>query len=582
MKNKLFAGKSTRTKIYTVITAVAVLLILALNIFAMSFTIYGNAYVDLTPEGLYTLRDIMVDASEKILADEDGNPVDPGIKITFCDDPDNLIDNAYTRVVYYMCIAMSKKFDNFTVETLNVKNNPTAVAQYKTTSLTVINSTDVIISCGSRYKITPAESFWRIGSERVISFDGEYKLASVMMSLTMVNRPVAYFVSDHGETYYDENDLESEGSIKTEAFASLLFEKGFQIKTLDLSKLLADAEENGVTPSIPDDCVLLIINDPRKDFRQDEDKLDSLSYISETELLDRYMTEERGSIMVAKDYRISLPNFEDFLAEWGIECGSELVVDEKNFIKNEADDMTTLITEYDKDDTSYGYAIYGDYADLDSAPITVVSDTGYVKSSFGAADKNNESGTHNITRMYAPFLYTSTSAIYYADDNGDGKYDALASDRNKEEALAIAAVSGRKNLDGDNGNIYYSYIFCAASASFFSSELIGNTSYANYDVMSALVYNIARLESYADESLGGVTMNTNNDSFLGKMLVDMSLSEEDRVEYEWDEESEKQVLSKKINGIGNAEKIIFTVIIAIIPFIFAVVGIVICVKRKYL
>ncbi len=583
MKKNPFAGKNARTKIFAVITVLSVILVLALNIFLTKFTIYGNGYIDLTPEGLYTLRDEMVDASKEILADENGVPVDPGIKVTFCDDPDNLIDNTYTRVVYYMCIAMSRKFDNFTVETVNINIDPTSVAEYKTTSLTVIESTDVIVSCGQRYRITNAKSFWRIGSEKVYSYDGEYKLASLMMSLTMVNRPAAYFVTNHGETYYDAENLESEGTVNTEAFAGLLLEKGFQLKTLDLGKLISDAEEKGEAPAIPDDCVLLIINNPTEDFAEDAEGLNSLSYISETELLDRYMADERGSIMVAKDYRISLPNFEDFLADWGIECGSELVIDEKNFIETTPGEISsTLITEYDKDETSYGYAIYQEYADLESAPITVVSDTGYVKSAFGASDRNNEAGTYSVLRVYMPFLYTSTSAVYYADDNGDGNYDALASDRNKEESLAVAAVSGRQNTDGDTGNQHYSYIFCAASASFFSNEIIGNASYANYDIMSALVHNIARLESYADTSLGGMNANNDDDSFLGKMLVDTQLYEKDQTAYKFDERTETQVLVTTIYAFKTWAKVVYTVIIAAVPLAIAVIGIVACVKRKYL
>ena len=119
MKNKLFAGN--RTKIFTVITVVAIILLLLLNIFVTSFGIFGNAYIDLTPEGLYTLRPRMVDACTEIFYTKDGELRDPGITITFCDDPDNLISDMMTRVIYYMAIALSKKFDNCEVKTVNVR-----------------------------------------------------------------------------------------------------------------------------------------------------------------------------------------------------------------------------------------------------------------------------------------------------------------------------------------------------------------------------------------------------------------------------------------------------------------------------
>ena len=574
MKNNPLAGKSTRTKIFTVITVAAIVLLIGLNLFVSSFGIYSNAYIDLTPEGLYTLRDIMVSTCDDILNDETGNPIEPGITVTFCNDPDNLIDNTYTRVVYYMAIAMSHKFSNFSVETVNVNIDPNAVAKFKTTSLTQINSTNVIVSYGSRYRILDAMDFWHKGTEVVYSYDGEYKLASIMMSLTLVNRPVAYFVTDHDETYYDPNNIESEGSLELESFAGLLSERGFVIKNLSLSKIIADAEEKGVTPAIPDDCVLLIVNDPKEDFRVSEDKLDSFYYVSETELLDRYMTENRGSIIVAKDYRLSLPNLEDFVAEWGIAFGDALVKDPESFIENDDGTHTTLITEYNKDEASYGYNVYGEYADLASAPITVISDCGYVYTAFNDSQGTNEPGSYNTSRVYAPFLFSSEAAQYYGYNEISGEYNAVASEPGK---VALAAVAGRQRLDGDTGNYTYSYIFGVASADFFKNSLLGNSSYANSDVVSALVQNIARLESYADSALGGLSSES-----MGKMLVSTSMSDTDKDIYEWNAEAKKNVIVRTVFGLTMWQKVVYSVVIALIPISIGVVGIVVCAKRRYL
>lgn len=573
MKNKSPAGKSTRTKIFTAITASAVVLLLGLNLFVSLFGVYANAYIDLTPEGLYTLRDIMVDTCSEILSDEDGNPIEPGIKVTFCDDPDNLIGNYYARAVYYMCIAMSRRFSNFEVETVNVVNDPNAVARYKTTSLTTIAPNNVIVSAGSRYRILNTQDFWHVGAEKVHAYDGEYKLASVMMSLTLVNRPVAYFVDDHGGSFFNPDDLESEGSLELEAFAGLLHEKGFNIKNISLSKIV---EEGGRNASIPADCVLLIINNPTKDFSVDaeEDKLNSFYYISETELLDRYMTENRGSIMVAKDYRVSLPNLENFLWEWGIAFSDSLVKDAENYIENDGETNTTVITEYNTDEASYGYNIYGEYAKLASAPITVVSDSGYLYCSYNDSQAKNEPGSANTSRIYAPVLFSSPAAQSYAYNEISGEYTAVETDPGR---LDLAAVAGRQRLDSDTGNYSYSYIFASASSEFFGNALIGNSSYANSDIVSALVQNIARLESHADSELGGLTSET-----MGKYLVETKLLENDKDIYEWDQEIKKHVIVRTIYGMTNWQKIVYSVIVALIPLSIAIVGIVVCLKRKYL
>ena len=573
MKNKSPAGKSTRAKIFTIITASAVVLLLGLNLLVSLFGIYANAYIDLTPEGLYTLRDIMVDTCSDVLSDDSGNPIEPGIKVTFCNDPDNLIDDYYLRVTYYMCVALSRKFSNFEIETLNVVNDPNAVAKYKTTSLTEINSSNIIVSCGSRYRILNSRDFWNIGSKQVYSYDGEYKLASVMMSLTLVNRPVAYFVDDHGTSYFNPNDLENEGSLELEAFAGLLQEKGFDIKNISLSKLV---EEGGSKASIPDDCVLLIINNPTKDFSVDVDdsKLNSFYYISETELLDRYMTENRGSIMVAKDYRVSLPNLENFLSEWGIAFSESLVKDAENYIENDDGTHTTIVTQYNTDTESYGYGIYGEYVNLASAPITVVSDSGYVYCSYNDSQAKNEPGSANTSRIYAPILFSSSMAQSYAYNEISGEYNAVENDPG---SLDLAAVAGRQRMDSDTGNYSYSYIFAAATSEFFGNALIGNSSYANSDIVSALVQNIARLESYADSELGGLTSKT-----MGKFLVGTDISEQDQDVYEWDPIVKKNIIVKTIYGLPGWQKAVYVAVAALVPISIAIVGIVVCLKRKYL
>ncbi len=50
MKNKLFAGKSVRTKIFSLITVLVILLALALNLGLNYFSIYDTAFLDMTQE----------------------------------------------------------------------------------------------------------------------------------------------------------------------------------------------------------------------------------------------------------------------------------------------------------------------------------------------------------------------------------------------------------------------------------------------------------------------------------------------------------------------------------------------------
>jgi len=575
MNKNIFSGKSSRTKIFTVITVVLLILLLGLNLFVSSFGIFANAYIDLTPEGLYTLRPVMIDTCREIFLDENGNAREQEIKITFCNDRDKLIENTVTRVLYYLAIALSHEFENFKVEAVNVAMNPTAVAMYKTTSLTEITTTDVIISYGSRYRIASAQSFWRTSGEELSSFDGEYKLASIMLSLTLINQPVAYFVTDHEEDFYNPDD--KEGTANMGYFADLLYERGLTIKNISLKETIERAEAAGEKPKIPEDCALLIVNNPKIDFRSYEDRFADFAYVSETELLDDFLTRGKGSIVVAKDYKITLPTFEAFLHEWGIDYSNTLVKDTENAIKDKGDEGTAIVGVYNTDDGSYAYNIYKDYADLGTAPRMVIPNTGYISCAFGDGYVAHESGSAATNKVFAPFIFSSDKAMDYSYNEGTGTYVDRVADEGRK---TLAAISARQQLNTVTGDYTHSYVFCASSAEFFSNEILGEPSYANYGVVSAMIQSIARLETYATMELGGLSFN-NYTGFGGKVLVDMQMYDKDTEIYTWHEDGTSEIC--KVNyALQPAHVVVYTVIVALIPLAICIVGLVVCAKRKYL
>ena len=124
-----------------------------------------------------------------------------------------------------------------------------------------------------------------------------------------------------------------------------------------------------------------------------------------------------------------------------------------------------------------------------------------------------------------------------------------------------------------------SYIFCAASSSFFSSELLGNASYANYEVTAAMVQNIARLDTYAPDALGGISIN-NNESFLGKTLLDTAIRASDVTETQTNPDGSVVYVTKA--GLDSGALVAFLAVICAIPTVITIVGIIVCVRRKYL
>ena len=578
MKNSIFKGKSARTRLFAAISVLAVLLIFGLNLLLTAVGLKSTAYLDLTPEGLYSLTDRMLEECDFI----NELPEDKEIKITFCADPDTLTSSTVMRATYFMALNLQKEYDNVTVETVNAALNPTALARYKTTSLSTISASDVIISFGDRYRIASANSFWGLDSSGALwSYNGEYRLASILLSLTSRTQPVAYFITGHGESYYDVDDPESEMSVKNAYFADLLSERGLYIKTLDLSA-------DDVT-KIPDDAALLIINNPTRDFTFDDTQIDSLKYVSELEMIDNYLVKGNGSLMVSLNYDLrDYEGYEDavangtldsfnplkslkiFLAEWGFSFSDTQVKDKGNSYDSEGEN---IIGVYSTDTDSYGNAIYGNYASSASAPKMVVTNTGYVECSFGLSTSIQEQGSSETKRQYDSFISTSASAVGYAYNESKDDYSYTATDPG---AKALAAVVARQRLDPVETVYTYSYVFCANSKDFFSNDLLGNPAYANYDVISAVVENMVRTDVYASSDLGGSSMNSK--SFGGKQLVSSTIYDYENKVYSPDA---TEVV--KINkGITPLAITVFSIFIYAVPTVIAIVGISVGIKRKFL
>ncbi|GEM_PF-1945876 len=508
---KIF-GTSRRTKRFTVLTIFVVICALALNFLLTAPMERAGLRIDNTYEKLYTPTDAFVESCAKALDAENA----PEVTMTFCADPDVLTKSATYRVTYYMALAVQKRFDNFTVKTVNITKNPTAIAKFKTTSRTEITSANVILSSSYgegdlSYRIASLNGFWVTDSEgsSYYAYDGEYRFVSLLYSVMAVQRPTAYFITGHGETVYDVNNPDASGAAGE--LYDLLRDGGMQVKTINLSDVSA----------VPEDCVLLILNNPRTDFTFDETKAASLSYESELEKLDRYLIDRQGALIVAKDHGVTLPNLEIYLNEWGFSFRDVQIKDAVGSLSDEGNTGTVLVAQYDTEDDSYGDSIYHEISSYSSAARTVLSDCGDIVCSFyGTADEAGEPGTTNTTRTFAPLFTTTENAKVYAKPDSESAYTDLVSEGERILVATSARIAKNSYSDTDK----YSYVCCASTTDFLSNASLGNTSFANRDVLALLIHNVSRVDEYAEDSLGGLSLNS--DATYGKILYTPSLNEE--------------------------------------------------------
>ena len=556
MKFSLFKSKSKRTVIFTLITLFSIVFLLVVNGLLSYFSPSKSIYFDMTTEELYSLSDAM--KSETAFVDE--LPEGKKIKITFCADPDILISSTVTRITYFMALKLQSRYSNIEVETVNATLNPTALAQYKSNSLMQIKESDVIVSYGDRYRLSSANKFWMFDNDEFFSYNGEYHMVAMLKSVTSIDQPKAYFLTDHGETYYDPNNPNSEMSVSMQSFADLLLERGLEIKTLDLSSV----------SEVPEDCVLLIINNPTEDFKTDPSQYDNFSYFSETDKIDKYLVNKQGAVMVAKDYKVKLPTLEGFLGEWGIGFSDSLIKDEEASFN---DENTQIIADYNDDEESYSYAIYGDFAAMSSAPRMIFQDAGYVKCTYKESYAASEAGTMNTSRNYADFVSTSPAAKPYAKNSLTGEYQDLAGYAGKYNLAALVVRNVLHDVENTN---QMSYLFCTNTKDFFSNDIIGNSYYANYDIVSSLIDNISRLDIYGSSDLGGPSLNSS--SYGGKQLHNSVLSTEPATIYSSDA---KEIIETNY-AITNGIKVFITIVVAVIPIAVMVLGIVVRIRRRFL
>ena len=535
----------TQKKAFTLklLTTALVLALLVGNIGLFALVLEENGYIDLTDEGLYTL-------SEQFK--EEVGDITQEIDIIFCADPDYLLADKDLRYVYVMAKEIEKFMDNVSVETVNIDKNPTAVQKYRTTSATKIKQTDVIVSCGERFRIIGGSAFWSYDStgENHWAYNGEYKMANAFLSLSAHDSPTAYFTVGHGEKVYNEQSPESEESKQTHEFYQLLIDNGLTVKTVDLDK-----EE------IPEDCTLLIMNGPTEDYAS-KDKFDKenyfyVNYTSPIEKIDRYM-DETGSVMIFKDPFVSLPTLEEYLLEWGMKAEG-LQVKER---QSEGSDRSLISAVYaNSEKYPLGYSLYSDIIDLSSPPKTVVKNSGYVS---GIWDNDEKYYTSGLSAMYSPVLLSSEKAGGY---DSEGRISDLSG--NYHLAAVTAKVRSVEVSD------YYSYMFYGASTELTSSEYLKNGSYANYDIMFSAVRTLSRTDVYAADSLGSLSMNTAN--YGGKILQSDAMSQEKREIYE------NQKVVKTYAALTQRDAFVWTALALVVPLIILpIVCVFVVGRRKYM
>ncbi len=503
-------------------TAVVILLVMLLNaVFSLLAAKY-SLYFDLTSSELWTLSD----TAKTAIGAADGD-----ITITFCSDRDYVESNEYMKYISNTANEIAKEFSNIKVRYINSKYDPHMLKAYKNTTDGAIKETDVIVEKGDASKRADGENpgeFRKLGvksffvedsgTKQLWAYNGEEIFAAACLAVTADEHPKALFTTGHGEAV-SLDDIAY--------FINVIAMAGYDADYIDLT-----------TEEIPDDCRLLIINDPKRDFLGYDPAGNVDASKSEILKIDKFLDENR-TLMVFKspdsDY---LENLEEFLYTWGIVFGEGTVYDTASSL-----DMagTTIMAQYAEEGTiasSLAKELRGS-----AAPPKVVVDTArpITVAPLYTAAITEEGVATNTYEYYGNNAYREMSTVLLASKSAVTKNDGETLDT--EGGYNLLTIT--RELDNKHSDTFYGYVMAAGTKNFTAEDYINSNTYGNKDI----IY-------YALRMMGREKIPTDIDF--------------------------KVFASTEMEGLTTAKAVRTSVmLITILPVLFAVVGIVVTTRRKY-
>lgn len=268
------------------ITAVALVLAVLINLLVRALPSKYTEF-DLSEAGLYTLGDSSKQVAQALTQDV---------------------------TIYYLCETgnedqiISKLLDRYAAESSHISWElkdpavyPTFASQYGAQDAT---SGSLILVSGDQSTVLDASdlydydySDYYTSGTYSVTFAGENEITSAIYRLTSGEQKHAYYTTNHGE------------QALTDTLTNALERQNLSLTALDL-----------LSSSVPEDCDLLIINDPAQDFAAAGNLVDEMS------LLRTYLS-NGGKVLLLTDSYYNTPNLDALMAEFGLSRTPGLVVE---------------------------------------------------------------------------------------------------------------------------------------------------------------------------------------------------------------------------------------------------------------
>ena len=450
-----------------------------------------------TEEYLDVIREYAIPMVEEMNAARAANGEEPiTINVKFCMERDKVYSADKLRMIQYSVLALQKEFpDAVKVEYLNIEKNPSQVQKYKATSSSNIYSHQIIFEFGTEFRVCSYDYFFLKNDNSASehwAYNGEQKIASLLLALTRAESPVAGFITNHGEA------LENCQSLR-----ELVHNAGYDVVDIDLSK-----------DEIPADCRLLICYDPSEDFIGLGNPVYTEGDASEIDKLDRFLDQAYSFMLFVDADTPELPVLEEYLEEWGISVGRA------ENAEGELDNLLIrdTVNKLDKD----GYTPVGEYVTAGGGAslttdmrdvaypakvafpnaVSIVMSDSYKKTHVVPDDTNGvtEAYTYGsyyrngVTRYFHDVFKTSVSATSEAF----GQQYSVATDLQRFNLMTISIESRTIMETNYLSTQEPSYVVVFGSTEFASDTILDSASYGNTDVLTSTLRHTGREVMPAD------------------------------------------------------------------------------------
>ena len=284
-----FSGRNFKSGVYvSIVSAIVILVVVLVNLIISEF----DLKIDLSTQKFYTLTDQTREYISKIEDDvtvyylaETGNEFEMYQKIA--EKFDSLSDKItleHKDPIQYPNFTKEYVDDEVSLNSFLVVNNNTKQARY-------VSGNDMLITefDQSTYQFYP------------IGVDVEGKLISAIQYVTNADLPVIYYTAGH-----EENEVGS-------AYKGIM----------DRMNITIEPIQTLIAREIPDDCNILLINAPKKDFTNEE-----------MEMIKSYMAAGGNAIITVDHKAQKLDNLNSLINYYGLQLEEGIVIegDADNYI----------------------------------------------------------------------------------------------------------------------------------------------------------------------------------------------------------------------------------------------------------